>query len=183
MDGLPVLSDGVVVLREFGADDAPALAEIWADAAIRARNEAPAPSVAAALRWVDEVAARNASGERWEWAVADAESGALAGRLALKELDWRHRRAELALWIGPEFRGRRYAGRALRLAAAYAFEQRGLARIHAEVELDNEASLRALLAAGMRHEGTLRAWYVTDAGAALDLHVLGLVAEDLRSSP
>jgi RimJ/RimL family protein N-acetyltransferase len=176
-----VLSDGVVRLRAFEGRDAPALAAIWRDPAIRARNEVPEPDEEAARAWVVRSEARAAAGEAWEWAIVDAGTQELAGRQALKEIDWVHRRAVAAVWVAPQFRGRRFAARALRLAAGHAFE-RGLVRIHAESETDNEASFRSLVAAGMRHEGTLRAHFVTDAGVPLDLHVLGMLPEDLAAA-
>jgi RimJ/RimL family protein N-acetyltransferase len=177
----PWLTDGVVVLREFVAGDATALAEIWADATIRARNSVPEPTTDAAEQWVHEVRRRNAARETWEWAIVDADSGALAGRRALKDICWNKRRASAACWVAPQHRGRRFAGRSLRLAAAHAFAQ-GLIRVHAEIETDNHASIRSVLAAGMRHEGTLRAWYIAENGDPLDLHVFGLLNEDLRSA-
>jgi RimJ/RimL family protein N-acetyltransferase len=175
---MPSLTDGVVVLREFAAGDAPALAAIWSDPDIRARNTVPEPTADAAREWVQRVRARNAAGEAWEWAIVDAVSGELAGRRALKDLCWQKRRAVAASWVAPRFRGRRFAGRSLRLAAAHAFAQ-GLVRVHAECETDNTASIRSMLAAGMRHEGTLRAFYITPTGQALDQHVFGLLPEDL----
>lgn len=169
-------------LRPFSEEDAPALAAIWADPSIRARNTVPEPSPAAARDWVARSAARAEAGEAWEWAIVDAASGELAGRMALKEIDWTHRRAVVATWVAARFRGRRFAARSLRLAAAHAFDH-GIGRVHAECELDNEASVRSLLAAGMRHEGTLRAYFVTNAGERVDAHVLGMVPEDLRAAP
>jgi RimJ/RimL family protein N-acetyltransferase len=175
---LPSLTDGVVVLREFIADDAQALADIWSDATIRTRNTVPEPTADAAREWVERVRARNAAGVAWEWAIVDAESGELAGRRALKDVCRQKRRAVAASWVAPRFRGRRFAPRSLRLAAAHAFAQ-GLIRIHAECETDNTASIRSMLAAGMRHEGTLRAFYITPTGQALDMHVFGFLPEDL----
>jgi RimJ/RimL family protein N-acetyltransferase len=177
---LPSLTDGVVVLRPFTADDAPALAAIWRDPSIRARNTVPEPTAEAARDWVERVRGQGAAGESWEWAIVDAASGALAGRRALKELRGEHRRAVAAGWVAPAFRGRRFAGRSLRLAAAHAFAQ-GFVRVHAECEVDNTAAVRGVLAAGMRHEGTLRAWYVDPGGRPLDLHVFGLLPEDLEA--
>jgi RimJ/RimL family protein N-acetyltransferase len=179
---LPALSDGVVKLRAFAEEDAPALAAIWRDPTIRTRNEVPEPSEEAAREWMVRAAARAADGEAWEWAIADAGSGELAGRRALKEINWTQRRAVAATWVGPRFRGRRFAARSLRLAAAHAFEN-GLVRIHAECDTDNEASLRSMLAAGMRHEGTLRAYFISDSGVPVDQHVLGMLFEDLVSAP
>ena len=178
---LPELTDGVVRLRPFRAEDAPALAAIWSDPEIRARNTVPEPSVEAAREWVARSAARAAAAEAWEWAVVDESSGELAGRRALKEIDWTHRHAVAATWIAPGHRGKRFAARSLRLAAAHAFAN-GLGRIHAEVETDNEASMRSLLAAGMRYEGTLRASFFTEAGEPIDQHVLGMLPEDLASA-
>jgi RimJ/RimL family protein N-acetyltransferase len=94
---LSVLSDGVVRLRPFSERDAPALAVIWRDPSIRARNEVPEPSEAAACEWVARSAARAAAGEAWEWAIVDAGPDELAGRLALKRIDWEQRRAEAAV--------------------------------------------------------------------------------------
>jgi RimJ/RimL family protein N-acetyltransferase len=179
---LPVLSDGVVQLRAFSDQDASALAAIWRDPAIRARNEVPEPSEEAAREWVARSAARAAAGEAWEWAIVDAGTNALAGRRALKAISWTQRRAVAASWVAPRARGRHFAARSLRLAAAHAFAH-GLVRIHAECDTDNEVAFRSLVAAGMRHEGTLRAYFVSAAGVPVDQHVLGMLPEDLASAP
>jgi RimJ/RimL family protein N-acetyltransferase len=178
---LPMLSDGTVRLRAFCERDAPALALIWRDPAIRARNEVPEPSEEAAREWVGRSAARAAAREAWEWAIVDAGTNELAGRRALKEIDWTQRRAVAASWVAPWSRGKQFAARSLRLAAAHAFTH-GLVRIQAECETDNEASFRSLVAAGMRYEGTLRAYFVTPAGVRLDQHVLGMLPEDLAGA-
>ena len=178
---LPSLSDDAVRLRAFSEDDAPALAAIWCDPSIRARNRVPEPSEDAARAWVARSAACAAAGEAWEWAIVDVASDELAGRRALKEIDWTHRRATAAGWVGPRFRGRQFAARSLRLAAAHAFAH-GLARIQAECDTDNHASLRSVVAAGMRHEGTLRAAYVSAAGVPVDQQVFGMRAADLAGA-
>ena len=179
---VPTLTDGVVQLRAFSADDASALAVIWKDPAIRARNRIPEPSEDAAREWVKHAAARAGAGEAWEWAIVDATSGELAGRRALKEIDWEQRRAVAASWLDPRHRGKRFAARSLRLAAAHAFAH-GIVRLHAECDVDNEASFRSLLAAGMRHEGTLRSYLMSPAGVPIDQHVLGMVPQDLADAP
>jgi RimJ/RimL family protein N-acetyltransferase len=178
---LPTLSDGVVRLRAFADQDAPALAVIWRDRAIRARNRVPEPSEEAARAWVARGAARAAAGEAWEWAIVDARTGELAGRRALKEVDWARRRATAACWVGPRFRGRQFAARSLRLAAAHAFAH-GLVRIQAECDTDNQASLRSVVAAGMRREGTVHASYVSAEGVPVDQHVFALLADDLAGA-
>ena len=56
-------------------------------------------------------------------------------------------------------------------------------RLHAECDVDNEASFRSLLAAGMRHEGTLRSYLMSPAGVPIDQHVLGMLPQDLADAP
>ena len=179
---VPTLTDGVVQLRAFSADDASALAVIWKDPAIRARNRIPEPSEDAAREWVKHATARADAGEAWEWAIVDATSGELADRRALKEIDWEQRRAVAASWLDPRHRGKRFAARSLRLAAAHAFAH-GIVRLHAECDVDNEASFRSMLAAGMRHEGTLRSYLMSPAGVPIDQHVLGMLPQDLADAP
>lgn len=179
---LPVLSDGVVCIRPFAATDATALAEIWTDATIRARNTVPEPAEETALHWIADHAATAASGVAWEWALVDAVTNTLAGRRALKNIHWGHGRASAACWVAPGFRGRQFAARSLRLAAVHAFSQ-GLVRIQAECETDNEASIRSVRAAGMRCEGTLRSYFVSNAGAHVDAEMYSLLADDLANAP
>jgi ribosomal-protein-alanine N-acetyltransferase len=179
---LPALSDGVVCIRPFAATDAQALAEIWADPAIRMRNTVPEPSEEAALRWIAGHAMGLAAGEAWEWALVDPATNSLAGRRALKGINWDHGRASAACWVAPGFRGRQFAARSLRLAAAHAFAQ-GLVRVQAECEADNEAALRSVRSAGMRYEGTLRSFFVSNAGVHVDAEMYALLADDLASAP
>lgn len=179
---LPVLTDGVVLLRPFADADAGALAEIWRDPVIRSRNTLPEPTDEAALKWIALSAARAAAGKAWEWAIVDLATDRVAGRRALKHIDWTDRRASAAAWVGPRFRGDHFAARSLRLAAGHAFAQ-GLVRIQGDCEVDNEAGFRSMVSAGMRHEGTLRAYFVTDSGEAVDEHVLGMLPADLAAAP
>jgi RimJ/RimL family protein N-acetyltransferase len=179
---LPVLSDGAVLLRAFAEPDAQALAEIWRDPTIRARNTVPEPTVQAARAWVKQSAEMAAAREGWEWAIVDVATNELAGRRALKQVDWVSRRATAAVWVASAARGKQFSARSLRLAAAHAFAS-GIVRIQAECDVDNEASMRSVLSAGMRHEGTLRSNYVSSDGVAVDQHVLGMLATDLASAP
>jgi len=160
------LSDGVVLLRAFSETDAPALAATWADPAIRARNSVPEPSEDAAREWV-------ASRGDWEWAIVDVATGEVAGRRALKDVDWERRRAEAACWVAPWARGRRFAARSLRLAAAHAFAH-GLAAIDAECETDNQAAFGSLVVTGLRQVGTRH--------EPPAVHVFELLPEDLAAA-
>jgi RimJ/RimL family protein N-acetyltransferase len=64
----------------------------------------------------------------------------------------------LGYWVVPDARGRGFAARAARLAAAWAVGPLGAARMEAWVRTDNEPSLRTVASAGFRREGVLRSF-------------------------
>jgi RimJ/RimL family protein N-acetyltransferase len=112
-----------------------------------------------------------------EWAVVDRTSGLLAGRRALKRIDWDDGSADAAGYVAAAFRGRRFASRSLRLAAAHALESWGIRRIRADCDLDNLASYRSMLRAGMTYTGLLRE---QRGGHLVDVHAFGLSASELK---
>ncbi|UVE50257.1 GNAT family N-acetyltransferase [Haloferax larsenii] len=73
----------------------------------------------------------------------------------------RARSIELAYWLAPEHHGRGYGSDAARQMVQYAFEDRNLRRVYAQIGSFNEASAALLESLGFEHEGTLRqaAWY------------------------
>ena len=56
----------------------------------------------------------------------------------------------------PDFRGRGYTARALRLVDPWAFEQADFARLEVGAKLGNVASQRAALAGGLEADGVRR---------------------------
>jgi ribosomal-protein-alanine N-acetyltransferase len=180
---VPVLSDGIVLLRPFTAEDAGVLVEIWQDAEIQQRNSLPAALTPDAARaWVADKLALARDGLAWEWAITDAVTGELAGRRAIKELNWHDCRAVCSVFVAAKFRGRRFAARSLRLAAAHAFDS-GMRRVQADCEADNIASIRSVIAAGMRHEGTLRDYFRANDGRQVTAETFSLLPTDLASAP
>jgi len=73
----------------------------------------------------------------------------------------RARGAELAYWFGPEHHGQGYASDAAARLVQYAFEDRNLRRLYAQVGEFNDASVGLLESLGFVREGTLReaAWF------------------------
>lgn len=180
---VPVLSDGVIVLRPFVSEDADTLVAIWQDPEIQQRNTLPAALTADAARaWVADKLRLARDGLAWEWAITDAATGALAGRRAIKELNWKDRRAVSSVFVADKFRGRRFAARSLRLAAGHAFKS-GMVRVQADCEVDNTASIRSVIAAGMHHEGTLRDYFLANDGRHVTAETFSLLPADLASAP
>lgn len=78
----------------------------------------------------------------------------------------------------PRYRRRRYASRAVRMLAAYAFTELGLERLQAQLHPRDLASTRVAVLAGFRREGVLRGNATTPAGDRHDTVVYGLRRDD-----
>src|SRR6185503_13806465 len=92
------------------------------------------------------------AGSRAALTIRDAASGAYAGDLGLFYESPPLAQAMLGYSLLPEWRGRGFAARAVRLVAAWAFAELGLARLIAGTAADNIASQRVLESAGFTRE-------------------------------
>ncbi|GGL49405.1 GNAT family N-acetyltransferase [Halocalculus aciditolerans] len=91
----------------------------------------------------------------------------------------RARSAELAYWFAPDHHGAGYAGDAARELVRYAFEDRNLRRLEADIGAFNDASVGLVESLGFEREGVRREamWYDGD---YRDAYVYGLLRSDWR---
>ncbi len=189
-DGLPVL-DGVatgtpprVRLRPprapeaDGGADLDALFALFSDAdALRYWSHGPL-----ATRNEARVYLAATDGTALPWAVADAATDALVGRVTLHHWDRDNRRAEIGFMLARAHWGRGVASEAVRAALGYGFGALGLHRVEADVDPENAASLTLLGRLGFRAEGHLAERWFTY-GAWRDTVLLGLLASDYVATP
>jgi RimJ/RimL family protein N-acetyltransferase len=91
------------------------------------------------------------------WFSIDAQDGTYVGAIWLWDIHWRHRRAEVRLFIGHEsYAGLGLGALALRQVTEYAFATLGLHKVYAYVHSSNERSRRAFQRAGFKEEALLR---------------------------
>jgi RimJ/RimL family protein N-acetyltransferase len=147
------LGDGVVTLRPWAHDDAPALAEaLDGDPEIsRWLDLIPQP-----YSVIDAHAYISSSGEE-KYAVTEAESGRVLGSIAIS---WNPAgdNGEIGYWLRSDARGRGVMTRALKLVARHALEA-GAARVQLRADPENVASCRVAEKAGFTREGVLRSVY------------------------
>jgi ribosomal-protein-alanine N-acetyltransferase len=90
------------------------------------------------------------------WFSIEAD-GAYVGNVWLWDVHWRHRRAEVRLFVGERaVRGSGVGTAAIAAISEYAFGKLGLHKLVAYVHASNEASRKAFEAAGYDVEGELR---------------------------
>ncbi len=148
----PPLADGVVRLRPWRGEDAPALAAAWADEAIRRWTAVPAhPSEAHARRWIDGAELRRGQGVALDLVVspADPDDDTVLGEVGLVTMAGGPSRAEVGWWTGPDHRRRGVATRAVTLFAGWCRDALEI-ELFAEVDPDNPPSLWVAEAAGVR---------------------------------
>lgn len=151
---VPVLETARLTLRAHGLDDFPALAAVWAEAAvvryIGGKPSTPAEAWARLLRYRG----------LWPllgygyWAVEEKASGQFVGDVGFADF---HRAlepsirgiAEMGWVLGSRFRGNGYASEAVAAALQW-FDAQGLGRSVSIIDPANEASLRIAARNGFR---------------------------------
>jgi RimJ/RimL family protein N-acetyltransferase len=157
--GLPAagLSDGVVTVRPllpedadglFGQEDDP-VTRSWEFTAERAERTMYVGMCAAArLHWL--------VGPVLRMAIVDVATGSYAGMVNVR-LQGPPNIGGIGYAVHPDFRGRSYTARALRLVAAWAFDEGGFARLELGAKEANVASQKAALSGGFEPDGVREA--------------------------
>jgi RimJ/RimL family protein N-acetyltransferase len=150
------LRDGVIVLRQWRMEDAPAVVAACQDPAISHWIPwVPSPytneDAEAFLRGCLE-----SGDERYPFAIEDAETGELLGSIDMY-LNSERYRGHIGYWVAEGSRGRGICTRALRLLAAWALESLELQRLELITDPENVASQRVAEKVGFGREGVLRA--------------------------
>jgi RimJ/RimL family protein N-acetyltransferase len=176
----PPLSDGVITLRAFTADDIPAITAACQDPEI-ARWTAMVPSPYTeedARGWIATHDEARREGLGCPFAVVDAGTGGLLASAGFHQIEWDDRSLDVGYWTAPWARRRGVATRAVRLLSGWAIRDLGMERISLLTFPGNVASEGVARSAGYTREGVLRA-YLEVRGERRDTTVWSLIAADL----
>jgi len=102
----------------------------------------------------------------------------LLGSIALMEIDWHHRRAEVGYWLAPWARGQGHATRAVRLICGWGFAALSLERVALLAATGNLASQRVAERSGFTREALLRS-YLRGKEEQQDAVAFGLLRDEL----
>ena len=163
-----VLSDGVVTLRMWRPEDAPAVHAACQDPLIARFVPIPQPYGEEDARAFIEMVQRDwESGAEQAFAIVDASTDELLGSIS------RHgpvgHRATFGYWVAPHARGRGVATRSLRLIVDWTLATTEAIRLDLYTDVENDASGRVALRAGFEREGIRRAWILDREGRPRDV--------------
>jgi RimJ/RimL family protein N-acetyltransferase len=175
----PTLTDGVVTLRPWRAEDVDPLVALCDDPEIVRFTRVPTPYTRDdALMFMAQKVAIEERGEAVSLAVVDADDRLLGSIDVRRGTDGR---ASIGYLVGAGARGRGVASRATRLLARWALAEWGVARLEIHVRPDNPASQRVAERAGFTREGVLRS-YLELRGRRYDSVVFSLLPDDVGSA-
>jgi ribosomal-protein-alanine N-acetyltransferase len=175
---LPRLSGRRLELRALTREDAPAIFAIFGDPAVmKYWSSPPLQSLSEAAGIIEEIQSLFSARLGFQWGICLRETGQVLGTCTLFHLNEPHRRAEVGFALRQSSWGQGLASEALQLLIAHAFQTLGLHRLEADVDPDNERSLRLLERQGFRREGHLRErWH--HLGQLRDAIFLGLLRHE-----
>jgi RimJ/RimL family protein N-acetyltransferase len=150
------LSDGIVTLRAMLPDDAAALAETDDQLTLEWGFTGHAHPMPEVRRASDRAGLDWLVGDVAPFAIVDDETGRVAGSLRLRQAG-PPGVGGIGYVVHPDFRGRGYTTRALRLLVPWAFGPGGFARLELGAKSGNVASQRVALAAGFEPDGVREA--------------------------
>ena len=176
----PVLSDGVVRLRELRAADKAAVVKACNDGLIeRFCYRVPYPyhenDFVEFLAYNEHFWATDLMAN---WTVVDSGSDELLAMISLEVLPLRQA-GEIGYWCAPWARGRGVMSAAVRLVRDWAFDELELERLELTTDVDNIGSQRVAQAAGFRREGVMRG-YLTARERRADDVLFGMKHDDPR---
>jgi RimJ/RimL family protein N-acetyltransferase len=179
---MEIVTDRLLIRPPDPADAEAALEMLLDPECIRWNPVPEVVDLDTACAWCE----RNAdwsSGDHTTWHATDRLTGRFHGIVSVFAIDGIHLTAKVGYRIAPGSRRRGYGREALAAVTAWAFTERGLARIQIEHEVDNLGSCGVALGAGYRLEGVLRSSYSEPDGQRHDEHVHGRLATDPTPDP
>ena len=176
---LPVLSNGVLTLRELRMSDAEALLELLTQEEVARFISPPPTSVDGFERFIAWAQRERTAGRYICFAVVPDGMDTAIGIFQVRQLDPTFNTAEWGFAIGRAFWGSGVFTAAARLTIDFAFDVVGVNRLEARAAVANGRGNGALAKLGAVREATLRRSFLRD-GRYYDQALWSIVRQDWR---
>jgi len=134
------------------------------------------------LRWIEDLPSAWENNAEYQFVITETDKGTILGGCGLDHLNRVSQMANLGYWVRSSHRGEGLASQAASLAARFAIEQLGLARVEIVVAVGNHASLRVAEKLAATREGVLRNRLLIRAKAH-DAVMHSLIPQDFALEP
>jgi RimJ/RimL family protein N-acetyltransferase len=137
----PRLSDEVIELRAIAEWDIPDVLIAYQDDPTLhvALGQERSPTGALLGNQVERSEALRLAGEGISLTLVEPGRSDCRGRIDVFAFDWERKRAELTVWVAPDFRGRGFAAHALTLAIGWLKRDVGFEDVVVTTAVDDEA--------------------------------------------
>jgi [ribosomal protein S5]-alanine N-acetyltransferase len=179
--GLPVLGDTKVTLRELCVSDAPSLFAMLATDEVRRYMSPPPSDVQGFERFIQWARAERAAGRYLCYGVVPAGYDTPVGLFQVRQLDPGFTMGEWGAALGSQFWGTGVFEASARLAIDFVFEHLGLHRLEARAAVQNGRANGAARKMGAVPEGVARKG-LNCRGEYHDQLMWSILAEDWRQS-
>ena len=107
------------------------------------------------------------------WFIRDKKDNRLIGTAGLLNLDLNRKSIELGFGIDPKYWGKGYIMEVLEILKNYTFKELKLNRLYGKTMINNERTIKSVLAAGMLKEGIAKEYYCKN-GQFIDAWLYGI---------
>lgn len=175
------ITTGRLILRPPRPSDADALFAMHSDPEVmRYFSEPPWQAPGRAVQQIADDAEAFEKEEFFRFAIALKAAGDYLGSCTLHAVHRQNRRAEMGYALGRPYWGQGYMHEALTALLEYAFVERDLNRLEADIDPLNIGSANALLRLGFKQEGYLpERWIV--GGQVSDSALYGLLRREWQA--
>ena len=182
MGNRPSLETGRLLLRPFRLSDADDVQHLAGDRLIADTTlNIPHPyEDGVAEEWISKHQEIFDQGKGVAFAIETKRDDMLVGAISLMNVSVGHQ-AEMGYWVGRPFWNQGYCTEAALAVLRFAFQDMGLARVHASYLSRNPASGRVMQKIGMEYEGTRRQ-HARKEDAFDDLVLYGIVRGEWEKS-
>jgi len=97
-----------------------------------------------------------ADSKQFWWAICSIDNETFYGAGGLNDFSKEHKKAEIGLWLLPDFWGKGIMTEVMPLICNYGFEKLGIHRIEGFVESDNQNCKKAMAKLDFQHEGIMK---------------------------
>ncbi len=171
----PELSTENLVLRKMSVNDAEEMFFLRSDAdVLKYIDREPARSVEEAVNFIEMINTALANNENINWAICLKDDPKLIGYICFWRIDRENHRAEIGYVLHPAMQGRGLMHEAMKAALHYGFNTMNLHSVEANVNPENQPSIRALEKNGFIREGYFKENYYSN-GKFLDSAIYSLL--------